>query len=125
MELCSRPHVAGANLDAAPYGFKVTGDAAWDSESGDWAMFSDEGNQAVAAMVETARLKCRTDPETAVLAWLKAEHERIVAAGHPEVHDTMVRETITYALSESWLAAYRHPCPRLRLLSMGSPGDAS
>jgi hypothetical protein len=63
----------------------------------------------------TKRLKCRTDPETAVLSWLEAEHERIVAAGHPEVHDTMVRETITCALSESWLAAYRHPCPGLRL----------
>jgi len=52
-------------------------------------MFSGEGIRAVAAMVETARLKCRTDPETAVLSWLKAEHERIVAAGHPEVHDTI------------------------------------
>ncbi len=71
-------------------------------------------------MVETARLKCRTEPETAVLSWLKAEHERIVAAGHPEVHDTMVRETINYALGQSWLAAYRHPCPRLRPLGSGS-----
>ena len=112
---------AGANLDASPCGFKVTGDAAWDSESGDWAMFSGEGNRAVAAMVETARLKCRTATEIAVLFWLKAEHERIVAAGHPEVRDTMVRETITYALSESWLAAYRHPCPRLRLPGRDSP----
>jgi hypothetical protein len=39
-------------------------------------------------MVETARLK-RTEPETAVLSWLKAEHDRIAAGGHPEVHDTM------------------------------------
>ena len=52
----------GVNLDASPWGFKVTGDAAWDSESGDWAMFSGEGNRAVAAMVETARLRYRTDP---------------------------------------------------------------
>jgi hypothetical protein len=51
--------------------------------------------------------------------------EPIVAAGHPEVHDTMVRETITYALSETWLAACRHPRPRLRLLGSDSPGDAS
>ena len=116
---------ADANLDASPYGFKVTGDAAWDSESGDWAMFSDEGNRAVAAMVETARLKCRTEPETAVLSWLKAEHERIAAGGHPGVHDTMVRQAITYALGESWLAACRHPCPRLRLPGRGSPGDAA
>ena len=81
--------------------------------------------RAVLAMVETARLKCRTEPETAVLSWLKAEHKRIVAAGHPEVHDPMVRETITYALSESWLAAYHHTCPRLRLLGSDSPGDTS
>ncbi len=81
--------------------------------------------RAVVAMVETARLKCRTDPEAAVLSWLKAEHERVAAGGHPEVHDTMVRETITYALGESWLAAYRHPCPRPRLPGRGSPGDAS
>jgi hypothetical protein len=116
---------AGVNLEAAPCGFKVTGDAARDSESGDWAMFSDEGNQAVAAMVETARLKCRTGPEAAVFSWLRAERQRIVAGGHPEVHDTMVRETIQYALGESWLAAYGHPFPRLGLLAGDSPGDTS
>lgn len=45
--------------------------------------------RAVVAMVETARLKCRTEPETAVLSGLMAEHERIAAGGHPEVHGTM------------------------------------
>jgi hypothetical protein len=44
---------------------------------------------AVVAMVETARLKRRTEPETAVLSWLKAEHDRIAVGGHPEVHDTI------------------------------------
>jgi hypothetical protein len=72
-------------------------------------------------MVEPARLNCRTGPETAVLSRLKAEHERIAAAGHPEVRDTMVRETITYALIESWLAAYRHSCPRLQLPGRDCP----
>jgi hypothetical protein len=120
---------ADVNLDAAPYGFKVTGDAAWDSGSDDFAMFTEAGNLAVAAMVATARLKTRGEGEAAVLAWLEAEKERLaedmtrrpklprlVAAGVPagmvtgmsEVFGTMVRETIAYALDEAWREAYGH-----------------
>ena len=113
---------ADVNLDAAPYGFKVTGDAAWDSASDDYAMFTAEGNAAVAAMVKTARLKTRSEDEGAVLAWIKAEKERMAAdaterphrrggrvvAGMSEVRDTMVRETIAYALDEAWTEAYGH-----------------
>lgn len=120
---------AEANLDGAPYGFKVTGDAAWDSDSDDYAMFTAEGNAAVAAMVKTARLKTRSEDEAAVLAWIRAEKERMEAdqterlylphlrevhdpedrcTGMSEVFDTMVRETIEYALDEAWVAAYGH-----------------
>lgn len=120
---------AEANLDGAPFGFKVTGDAAWDSGSDDYAMFSAEGNAAVAAMVKTARLKTRSEAEAGVLAWLEAEKERLAAdegryqylphlrevhdaddrcEGMSEIWDTMVRETIAYALDEAWAAAYGH-----------------
>jgi hypothetical protein len=121
---------ADVNLDGAQFGFKVTGEAAaWDSGSHDYAMFSEAGNLAVAAMVDTARLKTRSEDEAAVLAWIKAEKERLAedlvrrpqlasltAAGAPdtpvtgmsEVYDTMVRETIAYALDEAWEQAYGH-----------------
>ncbi len=113
---------ADVNLDAAPFGFKVTGDAAWDADSDDYAMFTAEGNAAVAAMVKTARLKTRSEPEVAVLAWMQAERERLAAdttgrpskrdghtiTGHAEIRDTMVRETIAYALDEAWAQAYGH-----------------
>jgi hypothetical protein len=120
--------VADVNLDAAPYGFKVTGDAAWDSSSGDYAMFTAEGNAAVAAMVKTARLKTLGEDEAAVLAWIRGEEERLAEdmvrrtvhspvssqtrrdthVGMSEVFDTMVRETIAYALDEAWMQAYGH-----------------
>ena len=119
---------ATVNLDAAPFGFKVTGDAAWDSDSDDYAMFTMEGNAAVALMVRTARLKTRSEGEGTVLAWIEAEKEKLsedqvkrpvhariaaqtgrdVHAGMSEVWDTMVRETIAYALDEAWQDAYRH-----------------
>lgn len=112
---------ADVNLDAAPFGFKVTGDAAWDTDSDDYAMFTAEGNVAVAAIVKTARLKCRSEDEATVLAWIQAEKERIAAdtaerpykrggvvTGMSEVRDTMVRETVAYALDEAWLQAYGH-----------------
>ncbi len=113
---------ADVNLDASPFGFKVTGDAAWDSSSDDYAMFTAEGNAAVAAMVKTARLKTRSEDEAQVLAWLGAEKERLAAdrtgrpykrgghvvTGMSEVFDTMVRETIAYALDEAWQQAYGH-----------------
>lgn len=120
---------ADVNLDGAPHGFKVTGDAAWDSDSHDYAMFTEAGNLAVAAMVKTARLKTCSEDESAVLAWIGAEKERLAAdtgtypylphlrdahdpgetkTGHREVFDTMVRETIAYALDEAWEAAYGH-----------------
>ena len=99
---------ASVNLDAAPFSFKVTGDAAWDSDSGDYAMSSAEGNAAVAAMVKTARIRCRTEPEPAVTAWLETERDRLDASGHGEIYDTMVRETIAYALDEAWQEACGH-----------------
>jgi hypothetical protein len=120
---------AGVNLDAAPSGFKVTGDAAWDSGSHDYAMFTEAGDLAVAAMVGTARLKTRSEDEAAVLAWIEAEKERLAEdmvrravhsrisaqtrrggtrVGMSEVYDTMVRETIAYALDEAWVQAYGH-----------------
>jgi hypothetical protein len=120
--------VADVNLDAAPYGFKVTGDAAWDSDSDDYAMLTAEGNAAVAAMVKTAKLKARGEDEAAVLAWIEGEKERLAEdmvrrpvhspissqtgrdthVGMSEVFDTMVRETIAYALDEAWVQAYGH-----------------
>ena len=113
---------AEVNLDAAPFGFKVTGDAAWDPDSDDYAMFTAEGNAAVAAMVKTARLKTRSEDEAAVLTWMQAEKGRLAAdttlrlhkrggrviQGMSEVWDTMVRETIAYALDEAWAQAYGH-----------------
>lgn len=112
---------ADVNLDGAPYGFKVTGDAAWDSDSEDYAMFTDAGNAQVAAMVKTARVMTRTQPEAEVMAWLVSEKSRLrtstdvnpsrnypdeTRTGYSEVTDTMVRETIGYALDEAWQAAY-------------------
>lgn len=73
-----------------------------------WGMFSAAGNFAVDAMVKTARLKCRTEPEPAVIAWIRTEKERIEAACHGEVSDTMVREMISWALDEAWTQAYGH-----------------
>ena len=119
---------AEVNLDGAPFGFKVTGDAAWDSGSDDFAMFTAEGNARVAAMVKTARLKTRSEDEAAVTAWIEAEKEKLAEdqvrrpvhsrissqtgrdahVGMSEVFDTMVRETIAYALDEAWVAAYGH-----------------
>lgn len=100
---------ADVNLDAAPSGFKVTGDAAWDSDSDDYSMFSAEGNAAVARMVTEIRYRTRNlVAEPDVLEYLKACKERIGRAGHGEIWDTMVRETIAYALDEAWVAAYGH-----------------
>jgi hypothetical protein len=112
------------NLDAFPHGFKVTGDAAWDADSDDLAMFTKEGNAVVTAMVKKARMMVRSHPEPEVIAWIRAEMERIAAdtaerpykhndtqdtiTGHREVYDTMVRETIAYALDEAWREAYGH-----------------
>jgi len=100
---------AEANLDGAPYGFKVTGDAAWDSGSQDFAMFTAEGNAMVARMVGEARYRTRNlVAESDVLEWLEVSKGRIERAGHREVWDTMVRETIAYALDEAWMQAYGH-----------------
>lgn len=112
---------AEANLNGAPCGFKATGDAAWDSDSEDYAMFTDAGNAQVAAMVKTARVMTRTQPEAEVMAWLVSEKFRLrtstdvnssrncpgeTRTGYSEITDTMVRETIGYALDEAWQAAY-------------------
>jgi hypothetical protein len=110
------------NLDALPYGFKVTGDASWDADSDDFAMFTKEGNTVVATMVRKARMMVRSQPEPEVIAWIRAEMKRIYAdsiershkqsdtqgtiTGHREVYDTMVTETIAYALDEVWQVAY-------------------
>lgn len=100
---------ADVNLDDAPSGFKVTGDAAWDSDSDDYAMFSPEGNAAVARMVTEVRYRTRClVAESDVLAYLNACKDRIDRAGYGEVWDTMVRETIAYALDEAWTEAYGH-----------------
>ena len=90
-------------------------------------MFSEAGNLAIAAMVATARLKTRSEDEASVLAWIKAERNASrpdtgtypylphlrrepgeFKTGHREVFDTMVRETISYALDEAWEQAYGH-----------------
>lgn len=103
---------AGANLDGAPIGFRVTGDAAWDSHSDDWAMFSDAGNAMVGRMVREVRYRTRNlVAESDVLAWIKVTAERIERAGHREVWDTMVRETVAYALDDAWQEAYGHGFP--------------
>ena len=102
------------NLEGIPYNFRVTGDAAWDPDSDDFAMFTEEGNAVVAAMVNKARMMVRSQSEAEVIAWIEAETERIAAdttkrshkhedtqgthTDHGEVYDTMVRETIAYAL---------------------------
>src|SRR5215831_4226771 len=105
------------HLEGIPYSFRATGDAAWDPDSSDFAMFTEEGNAVVAAMVKKARIMARSRPEAEVIAWVEAETERIAAdttertyrrddakriTGHGEVYDTMVRETIAYALDEAW-----------------------
>jgi len=124
----NQPSAASANLDGAPHGFRVTGDAAWDSDSTDYAMFSAAGNAAVAAMVKSARAQCRHFTEAQTAARLRREMARIDAdqgtypvlrhlrdrgeerhiTGMREVWDTMVRETIAGALDEAWNLAYGH-----------------
>lgn len=100
-----------ANLDAAPRGFRATGGAAWDSGSGDYAMFTRAGNQQAAAMVRAAQSMCRAGrPEAGVAGWLRAERRRIATA-HPEITDVIVQDTVAYALDEAWQAAYGHPSP--------------
>jgi hypothetical protein len=99
---------ADVNLDAAPYGFKVTGDAAWDSSSSDFAMHTPRGNRSVAKMVVGAQVKCASNTETSVQAWLWRRCRRIEKRGHQEIYDTMVRETIAYALDGAWQRAYGH-----------------
>lgn len=99
---------ADVNLAAAPYGFKVTGDAAWDSDSDDFAMHTPAGNRKVAKMVAGARARCRTTPEAEVQAWLRRKRRRIEKTGHREIYDTMVRETVAYALDGAWQQAYGH-----------------
>lgn len=113
-----------ANLEGIRFNFRVTGDAAWDPDSDDFAMFTEEGNVVVAAMVKKARMMVKSQPEVEVVAWIEAETERIAGditerpdkhknirgthTGHREVYDTMVRETIAYALDEAWQEAYGH-----------------
>jgi hypothetical protein len=87
-------------------------------------MFTDEGNAVVAAMVKKARTMVGSRPEAEVIAWIEAETVRIASdsterpykhkdtqdtiTGHTEVYDTMVGETIAYALDETWREAYGH-----------------
>lgn len=100
---------AGVNLDGAPHGFKVTGDAAWDSSSHDYAMFNEAGNLAVERMVLGARRSARMgSPEDHLRDWISATTALIASDGFTEVRDTMVRETIAYALNEVWQQAYGH-----------------
>jgi hypothetical protein len=114
------------HLEGIPYNFRATGDAAWDPDSSDFAMFTEEGNAVVAAMVKKARMMVRSRPEAEVMLWIEAETARIAGdtterpykrddakriAGQGEVYDTMVRETIAYALDEAWLEAYGHQYP--------------
>lgn len=59
-------------------------------------------------MVTRARELCSSgQPEHAVLAWLRAETCRITA-DHGEAGDSMVRETIAYALDSAWRQACGH-----------------
>jgi hypothetical protein len=95
------------------------------SETGDYGMFSAEGNTAVGAMIEAARLKTSTEDEASVRAWIVAETGRIASGagtwlllpdladepgetttGHGEVLDTSVREAVGVELDAAWQAAY-------------------
>lgn len=108
--LCNRAlgrSAAAVNLDGAPFGFRATGDAAWDSDSGDFAMFTAEGNAMVGRMVREARYRMRNlVAESDLVSWITAQKARIAAAGHEDIYDTMVRETVAYALDEAWQQAY-------------------
>jgi hypothetical protein len=126
----AQPSAGDANLAAAPAGFRVTGDAAWDSGSTDYAMFSADGNAAVHRMVARAREMTMSCAEADVYTFVRQAREAIasdearrpsnLAAGETvegmgEVFDTMVRETIAGALDEAWAAAYGHRCDQWEL----------
>jgi hypothetical protein len=70
-----------------------------DEDDGDYAMFSREGDLAVAALVEEA-LRLEPDARTAFLQ----SGVREIAADHPEVYDTAVRECIAAAVGDPALA---------------------
>lgn len=99
---------ASANLDGAPHGLKVTGDAAWDSDSLDYAMHTTAGNLRVAAMVVAARNWIRRGiPEDGVLLIIE-ERARLIGEDHPEVLDAAVQRAVSRDLGEAWQAAYGH-----------------
>jgi hypothetical protein len=91
----------------------------------DYGMFTAEGNERVAALVDAARLKTSTEDEGTVRAWITAETGRIASdagtypllpdladepgdttTGHGEVRDTSVREAIGVELDPAWKTAY-------------------
>lgn len=93
------------NEEAAVYGLRIVGDAGADSGSTDYAMYSEEGNLAVAGVVVMVRAEI-AETEAAMLADILHSKLAEVREVHPEVGDTMVRETIYAALMEEWHDAY-------------------
>jgi hypothetical protein len=96
------------NEAGAAFGFKVTGDAAFDEESTDYAMFSDEGNRLVADLVRRTRDYVEGAQECEAFGFLGQGRKAIADAGHDEVYDTMVRETMCYALDGVWEEFFGH-----------------
>ena len=92
------------------FGFRITGDAAFDSESEDYAMFSDEGNHLVALLVDNVRKTLKDSKTTAgeVYLMLQSGMTKIKELGHREVYDTMVRETLCYALDDDYAKVFNN-----------------
>lgn len=64
-----------------------------------WAMYDDEGNAAVAQMMQRVKDALNTQPLPAVRNLL---HQEIKEVGkkHEEIYDTEVRDLITYQLTK-------------------------
>lgn len=92
----------------ASHGLRLYGDAATDPDSRDFAMFTNNGNSAVAFLVRKVRGRLE-DPQFSdndLVDMLRKGRKAIAVEGHTEVGDTMVRETIFVALEEAVLSRF-------------------
>lgn len=87
-------------------GIRLYGDAAVDETSNDFAMYSPEGNEAVKNLVLTAEMGMLVGGYAWQVKTIMQSQIAEIRKEHPEVGDTMVRETIFARLEDGWVAAY-------------------
>lgn len=83
--------------------------AVLDDDSDDFGMYTSGGNKAVKALLRaTADLVLAGCAEHDATAFLAAGKQALVGAGHSEVHDSVVAESLVWMLRDLWEHRYGH-----------------